>query len=142
MMSNDMLTICREYYKRREIFSRGSEYFFPSWDSDDSLSQYQVGCYLRDAWKCANPKVNSAQLPNIRVYDLRHRFASAALMRWLDADQPLSVKLPYLRTYMGHNSMSETAYYIHLLPENLVKSAEIDWAAFDEMIPEVVAWEE
>jgi len=43
---------------------------------------------------------------------------------------------------MGHSSLSETAHYIHLLPENLVKSAGIDWASFDEMIPEVITWQE
>jgi integrase len=142
VMSGDMLTMCRAYDRRREIFARGSEYFFPSWENEAPFREYQLGCYLRAAWKRANPKVENSELPNIRVYDLRHRFASAALIRWLDFGQPLGAKLSYLCAYMGHNSLSETAYYIHLLPENLVKSAGIDWAAFDEMIPEVISWEE
>jgi hypothetical protein len=45
--------------------------------------------------------------------------------------------LPYLRAYMGHDSLSETAYYIHILPENLVKTTAIDWDAFNSMLPEV-----
>jgi integrase len=142
VMSNDMLAMCRAYDQRREIFARDSVYFFPSWDGGGAFGTYQIGNYLREAWKRANPEALSAQLPVIRVYDLRHRFASAVLIRWLDSAQPLSAKLTYLRAYMGHNSLSETAYYIHLLPENLVKSVGIDWASFDEMIPEVVAWEE
>lgn len=142
VMSNDMLSMCRLYDDRRKIFARGSEYFFPSWERGGSFGNYQLGSYLRDAWKRANPNVEKDSLPNIRVYDLRHRFASAVLIRWLDSGQPLSAKLAYLRAYMGHNSLSETAYYIHLLPENLVKSAGIDWSAFDEMIPEVASWEE
>jgi integrase len=44
--------------------------------------------------------------------------------------------LPYLREYMGHSSLDETAYYIHLLPENLLKSAGIDWNRFNNMFPE------
>jgi len=142
VMSNDMLSMCRAYDKRREIFARNSEYFFPSWDGGGSFGKYQLGSYLRDAWKRAHPKVEASKLPNIRVYDLRHRFASAALIRWLDSGQPLGTKLAYLRAYMGHRTLSDTAYYIHLLPENLVKSAGIDWASFDELIPEVVSWEE
>lgn len=45
--------------------------------------------------------------------------------------------LPYLRAYMGHDRLDETAYYIHILPENLVKSSAIDWDAFNRMFPEV-----
>jgi hypothetical protein len=56
---------------------------------------------------------------------------------WLDDGQPLMANLPYLRTYMGHDNISETLYYIHLLPENLVKTSGIDWETFDGMIPEV-----
>jgi integrase len=140
VMSNDMLSMCRAYNKRREVFSRNSKYFFPSFDGDVPFSNYQLGFYLRDAWVRANPKMKN--LPHIRVYDLRHRFASAVLIRWLNLGIPLGSKLAYLRAYMGHNSLSDTAYYIHLLPENLVKSAGIDWKAFDELIPEVVAWQE
>ena len=142
VMSDDMCALCRSYDKRREIFAPGSEYFFPSWETGEPFGQYQLGSYLADAWKRANPMVDSAELPKIRVYDLRHRFASAVLIRWLDSGKLLGAKLPYLRAYMGHRTLSETAYYIHLLPENLVKSAGINWAAFDEMIPEVVSWEE
>jgi integrase len=86
--------------------------------------------------------VNKDNVPNVRVYDLRHRFASAVLNRWLDNKQNLGAKLPYLRAYMGHGSLSETAYYIHLLPENLVKSSGIDWKSFDGLVPEVTLWRE
>jgi hypothetical protein len=36
---------------------------------------------------------------------------------------------------MGHGKLSETAYYIHILPENLVKTSAIDWDAFNAMFP-------
>jgi len=140
-MSNDMLELCRDYDKRLVVFSRGSEYFFPSWNGT-ALGNYQIGYYFRECWARANPNISKADLPGVRVYDLRHRFASAVLLRWLDRGQSLGVKLAYLRAYMGHSSLSETAYYIHLLPENLVRSAGIDWAAFDELIPEVTLWDE
>lgn len=141
VMSNDMLTFSQEYDMRRKIFSRYSEYFFPSWRGGP-LRNYQIGSYFRECWTRANPTVNKDDLPGVRVYDLRHRFASAVLNRWLDSGQPLGVKLSYLQAYMGHSSLSETAYYIHLLPENLVKSTGIDWAVFDEIVPEVSVWEE
>lgn len=140
VMSNDMLVLCRNYDVRREVIARGNEWFFPSW-TGGSFRNHQIGCYFRECWARANPSINKSELPGVRVYDLRYRFASAALNRWLDNNQPLGAKLPYLMAYMGHSSLSETAYYIHLLPENLVKSAGIDWAAFDEIVPEVTLWE-
>jgi len=38
---------------------------------------------------------------------------------------------------MGHTHLNETLYYVHLLPENLLKSPGIDWEAFDGIMPEV-----
>jgi len=49
--------------------------------------------------------------------------------------------LPYLQAYMGHETLAATAYYIHLLPEKLVKSSGIDWEALHELIPEVSVWQ-
>ena len=36
---------------------------------------------------------------------------------------------------MGHNTITETAYYIHILPENLVKSSAIDWNKLNAVVP-------
>jgi len=41
---------------------------------------------------------------------------------------------------MGHEKFSDTAYYIHLLPENLLSSAGVDWSAIDSVNPEVSVW--
>ena len=80
-------------------------------------------------------------LPPVRVYDLRHRFATAVLNSWLDEKQDIHSRLPYLRTYMGHKDIESTAYYIHLLPENLVKSAGIDWESMGQIFPRAELWE-
>ena len=76
----------------------------------------------------------------VRVYDLRYRFTSAYLNRWLNHRENLMTMLPFLCEYMGHKSLSETAYYIHILPENIVKSSAVDWDKFNAMFPEVTDW--
>ena len=48
--------------------------------------------------------------------------------------------LPYLSVYMGHAKLSETAYYIHILPENLIMSPGVDWDALNAILPEVSKW--
>lgn len=138
VMSDDMKKLASEYNEKRTIFSKSNECFFPSWKGG-GLTSDQIDHYLKNAWKEANP--DCKHLPRIRTYDLRHRFASAALMRWIDNGELLQAKLPYLRTYMGHGSLSETIQYIHILPENLVRTSGIERDAFDGIIPEVPEWE-
>jgi len=67
-------------------------------------------------------------------YDLRHNFASRTLMRWVEEKRDLNKWLPYLSTYMGHETFNSTFYYIHLLPERL---SDCDFTHIDGIIPEV-----
>ena len=139
VMSNDMLDLCINYDNRREAVSPVSEYFFPRKDGQP-YTAVQVERIFKKCWALANPAISPEELPGVRIYDLRHRHASAVLNRWLDEKRNLYAMLPYLRAYMGHDQMSETAYYIHILPENIVKNAGIDWAALEGIIPEVDVW--
>lgn len=68
-----------------------------------------------------------------RPYDLRHNFATRTLMRWIDEGRDVMALMPYLSTYMGHVSLEETLYYIHLLPERLKSSPGIDWKMLDDI---------
>jgi integrase len=72
----------------------------------------------------------------VRIYNLRHRVASACLNNLLDTGENLMAMLPYLRAYMGHSRISETTYHIHILPENIIKSSAIDWNKFNAMFSE------
>ena len=141
VLSDDMRDLCRAYETKRNMIKSDSEYFFPSADGQ-TYSQRQIQREFILCWIRANPGKSPNILPRVRVYDLRHRFASGILNKWLDEKKNLSAMLPYLRTYMGHEKISSTAYYIHLLPENLVKSAGIDWNGFQGLIPEVDVWPE
>jgi integrase len=136
VMSDDMLAMCREYDQRRSIFGADNPYLFPSGNSR-AFTAPKLNKMLNMAWFNAACSPRNPVPRPIRVFDLRHRFASACLNRWLDNGENLMAMLPYLRAFMGHGSLSETAYYIHILPENLVKSAGIDWAELNALLPEV-----
>jgi len=139
VMSDDMIDLCKEYDAWRNGFAPDSDFFFSRRDGQ-AYTSVQLECLFKRCWESANPGIAASLLPNIRVYDLRHRFASAILNRWLDTGRNLYAMLPYLCAYMGHEKMSETIYYIHILPENLIKSAGIDWSSFEGLIPEVRQW--
>jgi integrase len=136
VMSDDMRDFSRRYDLSRSIFGIGNPYFFPSC-SGGSFTSGQVYAMFNKAWTSGTCTPQNPIPRKVRVYGLRHQFASVCLNRWLDSGENLMNMLPYLRAYMGHNTLNETAYYIHILPENLVKSSAIDWAAFNAMFPEV-----
>lgn len=136
VMSEDMRSMMASYFVERSSFGQGNDYWFPSASGSAVSSEFQTRIFKK-AWAAANPNVAKEELPNVRVYDLRHRFASAALIRWLENGEYLKSKLAYLRVYMGHKSLRETYAYIHILPENLTESCAIDWTGFYDIIPEV-----
>jgi integrase len=136
VMSDDMSALAKRYNLRLSIFGNDSPYFFPAKDGN-AISDRKLYAAFNKAWSTVSRPNGKTPFHPARIYDLRHRFASACLNRWLDKGENLKVMLPFLRAYMGHSSLSETAYYIHILPENLTKSPGIDWEALDAILPEV-----
>jgi integrase/recombinase XerD len=133
VMSPDMLFLCCQYDTRMSAAMKDREYFFSS-PKGAAYSVAWVQGQFRKCWKKAG-NFRGAAMP--RVYDFRHNYATRTLMKWLDEGRDLYAWLPYLSAYMGHAQFSHTAYYIHLLPERLVKTSAIDWARFNDLIPEV-----
>ena len=141
VMSDDMLSLMKRYTIARDSVSPDSVYLFPNSRGIPYTAAFMqkklVGFY-----SAANPDVPKEFLPPIRVYDLRHRFATAVLNKWLDAGMDINSRLPYLQTYMGHDNIESTAYYIHILPENISKSPTIDWNKMGEIFPRAELWAE
>jgi len=141
VMSDDMVKMCRAYATQRSIIAGNSAYFFVNGEGE-ALPAYQLCLLFRHCWAQANPEIPAHLLPNLRQYDLRHRYASTVLQKWLDEGRNLYAMLPYLRTYMGHEKFADTAYYIHILPENLLKSPGVDWGKLDAIVPGVEVWKD
>jgi len=132
-MSDDMLQMCKTYNGAASSVFADHAYFFPS-PNGLPYSHSWLAYNFRAIWREARPSASKAAAV---VYDLRHRYATTMLMKWMDEGADIVTKVPYLSAYMGHTEFSATAYYIHLLPENLIRSAAIDWDRFSDLIPEV-----
>ena len=139
--SNDAIKLLRSFDVRRKVAIGKSEYFFCT-DNGSSISRWYVDSSVKECWRAANPGIDPKELPRVRAYDLRHRFASAVLQGWIDEGKNLYVMLPYLRAYMGHQSFSDTVYYIHLLPDRLMESPGINWEKIDRIGLEVDLWKD
>ncbi len=140
VMSDDMLSLAREYSVSRDAAYPNDDYLFPTGHNRPFTAQKMQNSF-RTFFAQTKPDVPEDMLPAVRVYDLRHRFATTVLNKWLDEKRDLSSRLPYLQTYMGHKELASTAYYIHLLPEQLVKNAGIDWASMNAILPRCELWE-
>ena len=140
VVSGDMLLLLKKYRLQRAVFDKGNEYFFIHTDST-AIKSWQLTALVKSCWIAAHPGIDPKVLPRVRPYDLRHRFASTVLHRWLDEGRNLYAMLPYLRAYMGHEKFSDTAYYIHILPERLMVSPGVQWDNIDRIGMGVDIWE-
>lgn len=140
VMSDDMLSLAKEYAAERDAVFPKDDYFFPQQHSKP-FSANTMQSKFRMFFALSQPDIPEDLLPAVRVYDLRHRFATTVLNKWLNEKRNLSSRLPYLQTYMGHKNIAATAYYIHLLPEQLVKNAGIDWDSMNAILPRCELWE-
>jgi len=141
VVSNDMLELLKDYRTKRILWANSKEDTFFVDGSSQPLKSEKVRWYVKKFWVSANPDVPANDLPNLRPYDLRHRFASELLQKWIDEGKDLYAMLPYMRTCMGHVRFEDTAYYIHLLPDRLISSSGVDWEAIDRVGLEDSIWD-
>ena len=132
-MAEDLALLCKEYLIKRDLLFPDSDYLFPAATGNVYSAKWLTRQFLK-LWNQAFPEKKDVR---VRVYDLRHRFATAVLMEWIDKGEDLYTVLPYLSAYMGHSDFKDTAYYIHLLPERLLKTTAVNWDRFQTLIPEV-----
>ena len=132
-VSEDVASLCREYLKTVQEILPDTKYMFPSPNGKPYKRRWLSDTFRR-LWLSSNPESNARE---VRVYLLRHRFATAVFTKWFNEKADLYAKMPYLSAYLGHANFEDTAYYIHLLPENLLASSAVDWSRFDNLIPEV-----
>jgi integrase len=134
MMAPDVTEYIGNYDRRiRDVFPQ-RDYFFPSpcggfsghsWLNRNWL---QIRESLKLNTVCGNPP---------RIYDFRHTFATHRLYEWMREGKDLNAMLPYLSAYMGHIQLSDTYYYIHLVPGQFETMSGVDMSRYEELLPEV-----
>ena len=135
-LSEPMAMLLCKYTRQLESVMPHVDYLFPA-VGGRHVNMKRVEKQLRQCWRQTHVGVTADSVPRLRVYDLRHRFASAVLQKWLDEGRDVYAAIPLLRAYMGHSSLSSTLYYVHLLPESLRASKGIDWDRLNSLVPEV-----
>ena len=133
-MNNDLTKRCQEYSKQIHLLSNKEQYFFPFNNKPlTGLCIYEN--FRKFLWAAGISHRGRGFGP--RIHDFRHTFAVHCLKKWVTEDKDLMVYLPILRTYMGHFSFGETAYYLRLtadvFPQITMKLETI----YADLIPEL-----
>ena len=74
-----------------------------------------------------------------RVHDLRHTFAVNNLRSWFAEGRDVGALLPVLQTYMGHSSIADTGYYLHLTAESYPDITARVQQIIGDVVPPVTA---
>ena len=134
MMADDVTELCQAYDETVSKIMPGRDLFFP--DSNGNIYG-KVG--IEKTFRIVREKAGigtSGENPP-RLYDFRHTFATHRLYQWMRDGKDVTAMLPYLSTYMGHAQLSDTYYYIHLVPGLFEKMTGFDYSASEHLLPEV-----
>jgi len=131
-ISEELAEYLSEYEKNISLLFPNRKYYFPH--GEGCYSKSTISYVFKKCWKNAFPDFIMGTRP--RAYDLRHHFAWSNLNRWAAEGKDINVMLPYLMRYMGHESIQETLYYFHFVPEFFPTYKKLS-ASLEDILPEV-----
>jgi integrase len=114
------------------------EWFFPGTRPDQPLTLGNVyHNFRRFLWQAGISHGGPGHGP--RVHDLRHSMAVNNLRSWFAAGRDVGALLPVLQTYLGHSSIADTAYYLHLTAESYPDITTRVQLMIGDIVPPVLA---
>jgi integrase len=134
MLADDMTEYLRDYDRKVEKHFPGREWFFPNVRGGFCLASWLNDNYLHICQKLGICTIDGKPP---RMYDLRHTMATHRLYDWMKSGVSIHEEIQYLSRYMGHSQLTDTYYYIHLVPEQLQSLAGIDISRYENLLPEV-----
>ena len=73
------------------------------------------------------------------LHSFRHTFCVHCLKKWVLEGKDLMAYLPILKTFLGHDSFRETAYYLKLTSDVYPNITEMIEKQYNGVIPELEA---
>jgi integrase/recombinase XerD len=134
-MSDYLTQRCRHYSENVHPFPVQEDYFFPALNGKPMTIGNVYKNFRRFLWRAGLSHGGRGYGP--RVHDFRHTYAVHRLKKWAEQEIDLTVYLPVLKTYMGHDSFEETAYYLRMTADvfpNITLKLE---TLYPEIIPEL-----
>ena len=132
-MSNELNNRCKRYSVN--VHFSGNDWFFPGLEGKPMTAGNTYHNFRRFLWKARISNGGRGKGP--RIYDFRHTFACHCLKKWVLEGKDLNAYLPILKTYMGHDSFEDTAYYLRLTADvfpNIIIKLE---GCYPNIIPQI-----
>jgi integrase/recombinase XerD len=126
---------CRIFSQKIHLHSAAESYYFPALNGRPMTIVHLYHNFRRFLWRAKISHGGRGRGP--RVHDFRHAYAVHCLKNWSEQEKDLAVYLPILRTYMGHDSFEETAYYLHLTADVFPEITLKIETRYPEIIPEL-----
>jgi integrase len=139
MLADDVLDFCREFNEKIQGYFPNRKFFFAK-NLADACDYRWVGWIFRKIR--GKLHIESRGINPPRLYDLRHTFATHRLYQWMRDGKDLYVMMPYLSAYMGHAKLTETFYYVHLVPGMLEEMSGFRYGSVAGLFPEVMEADE
>ena len=111
-MSDELTGRCRNYFENVHNLSKGADWFFPGLNGKPMTVGNVYHNFRRFLWRAGISHGGRGKGP--RVHDFRHTYACHCLKKLVMEGKDIAAYLPVLKTYMGHDSFEETAYYLRL----------------------------
>ena len=134
-MGNSLQSRCKQYSKIVHLHSKPGEYYFPALGGKAMTIGNVYKNFRKFLWKAGISHRGRGYGP--RIHDLRHSFCVNRLKNWSSAGKDLLVYLPILKTYLGHDSFHDTAYYLRLTADVFPDITLKIESSFPNMIPEL-----
>ena len=134
-MSDNLLQLFHNYSENVHPFPVPDNYYFPALDGKPMTILNVYRNFRRFLWRARISHRGRGYGP--RIHDFRHTYAVHCLKKWAEKKVDLATYLPLLKTYMGHDSFEETAYYLRLTADvfpNITLKLE---TFYPEIIPEL-----
>jgi integrase/recombinase XerD len=109
-MPNSMAKLMKHYAKEVHPFPQQERYFFPAFGEKPMTIGNVYKNFRRFLWRAGISHTGHGP----RVHDFRHAYCIYRLKEWAEHDRDLMVLIPMMRTYLGHQTFNETAYYLRL----------------------------
>lgn len=139
MLADDVLELCCDFNKLILKYMPDRNFFFAK-NPTDACDYRWVRWMFQKIREKLHIESRSDNPP--RLYDLRHTFATHRLYQWMRDGKDLYAMMPYLNAYMGHAKLTETFYYIHLVPGMLESMSGFRYRSVVDLFPKVVEEDE
>ncbi len=110
-MPDSLTERCRNFSKEVHLLSGAEDYYFPTLGGKPMKGALYQN-FRSFLWRAGISHGGRGRGP--RIHDLRHTYAVHCLKKWAEEEKDLTAYLPILKTYMGHDSFQETAYYLRM----------------------------